>query len=102
MEFSQDGSVIRVRFKGVLTFHDDALAESLIQQLDTALARGITEVRFELADVDALDSHWLGAFVRALRRIRAAGAELRLVRPQPAIRRLITVVELDRLLEVTD
>ena len=84
-------------FQGILSFHDHAEGERLLADLDQALETApAREIRFDLAGVEALDSHWLGVFVRALRRARAAGAEFVLARPGPHLQRLFAAVELDR------
>lgn len=103
MEIIRSGDAILVRFQGVLTFHDDAMAESLLKQTDDLLrAGGVQSVAYDLSGLQALDSHWLGVFVRALRRVREAGAELKLLRPQAGVRRVLNIVELDRLLQIVD
>jgi anti-anti-sigma factor len=103
IELARQGDIVRARFDGILTFHDHAAAEILIADLGRALEQpGAADVRFDLAGVVALDSHWLGVFVRALRRVRESGARLVMERPQPEVRRLFAVVELDRLIEIAD
>lgn len=99
----RDGDIVRGKFAGTMTFHDHQAADDLLAALDEMLkGTGITQVRFDLSEVAVMDSHWLAVFVRALRRIRMAGAKLVMERPQPDVRRLFSLVELDRVLEIAD
>ena len=99
----RDGDIVRGKFAGTMTFHDHQAADELLAALDEKLGEtGVVQVRFDLADVAVMDSHWLAIFVRALRRIRMAGAKFVLERPQPDIRKLFSLVELDRVLEIAD
>jgi anti-anti-sigma factor len=97
----RSGDTVRAKFSGTMTFHDHLAADDLIIRLEQALRdQPVAQVCFDLSDVEALDSHWLGTFVRALRHVRMAGAKLVMERPQPDVRRLFGVVELDRVLEI--
>jgi anti-anti-sigma factor len=99
----RQGDMLRAKFAGVMTFHDHQVADELIADLEGHLAnKGVQEVRFDLSDVQAMDSHWLGIFVRALRHIRMAGAKLVMEKPQPDVRRLFNIVELDRVLDIAN
>lgn len=100
---SRSGETVRAEFEGFLTFHDHQEAEQLMDAVSRELMRNKTNrVVFELGKVEALDSHWLGVFIRILRRVREADAVLVLEKAQPDVRRLFSVIELDRVLEVAD
>jgi anti-anti-sigma factor len=99
----RSGSSLHAKFLGTMTFHDHQVADDFVASLETSLKSGTVEqVRFDLSEVDAMDSHWLGIFVRALRHARMAGAKLVMERPKPDVRRLFTLVELDRVLDIVD
>jgi anti-anti-sigma factor len=99
----RDGDIVRAKCAGTMTFHDHQAGDEMLAALDAMLDKaGITQVRFDLSEVAVLDSYWLSVFIRALRRIRMAGARLVMERPQPDVRRLFSLVELDRVLEIAD
>jgi len=99
----RDGDIIRTKFTGTMTFHDHQAGDEMLVALEKMLEEaGVTQVRFDLSEVAVLDSYWLSIFIRALRRIRTAGARLVMERPQPDVRRLFSLVELDRILEIAD
>jgi len=92
-----------VVFSGVLTFHEADDGEALLRDLEARLAGGgITTIRFDLSRTEAMDSHWLGVFVRLLRRTKEKGVDLVMQRPTAAVRRLFEVIELDRIVTIED
>ncbi|MEC8999561.1 MAG: STAS domain-containing protein [Actinomycetota bacterium] len=56
----------------------------------------------DLTGVDHLDSAGLGAVIGALRRLRTHNGDLRLVCPEPRLRRVFEACDLDRVLELHD
>jgi anti-sigma B factor antagonist len=66
----------------------------LEEQLRLALDRGDTSLVVDLGDVSFLDSTGLSVLVGALQRCRAAGGDLRLVAPQPNVRRVLDITGL--------
>jgi anti-sigma B factor antagonist len=54
----------------------------------------------ELSRVEFLDSTALGTMVGALRRVREAGGEMRVVLPETTARRIFEVTGLDQVLDV--
>lgn len=102
-KISRTGDTIRADFQGFLTFHDHRESERLLEETSSELGQGAARhVVFDLGNVEALDSHWLGVFIRVLRHARDAGADLVIQRPQPDVRRLFSVIELDRIMTVAD
>jgi len=97
------GDAVTVAFSGLLTFHDHDAGDRLVDVLAEQMAdEGVHAVRFDLARVEALDSHWLGVFIRVLRKAREHDVRLEMVRPSADVRRLFQIVELDRVLTIVD
>jgi anti-anti-sigma factor len=97
------GDTVTVSFSGLLTFHDHDAGDRLVDDLAGHMAdEDVHVVRFELANVEALDSHWLGVFIRVLRKARENDVRLEMVRPSADVRRLFQIVELDRVLTIVD
>lgn len=55
---------------------------------------------FDLSGVDFLDSFGLGVIVGALKRVRLLDGDLRLVVPEPRVRRIFEVCDLDRVFDL--
>ena len=90
-----DGAVLRVL--GAL---DMAGAPRLRNAVVSEVGAGTRLVVLDLTGVDHLDSTGLGAVVGALRRLRTHDGELRVVCPEPRVRRVFEVCDLDRVLEL--
>ena len=63
---------------------------------------GNSDLVLDLAGVDFIDSFGLGVLVGALKRARLAGGDIRLVIPEPRIRRVLEVCDLDRVFRIED
>ena len=70
---------------------DIATAPVLRDRLFSLLSGGSTHLVLDLAGMTFIDSRGLGAFIGAARDVRAAGGELDLVHPRPAVRRVIEI-----------
>jgi anti-sigma B factor antagonist len=66
----------------------------LEEQLRGAIDRGNTSLVVDLGEVSFLDSTGLSVLVGALQRCRAAGGDLRLLAPQPNVRRVLDITGL--------
>ena len=75
-------------------------AESLRDALLSALNTGARGLVVDMTATSFLDSAGVNALVRASRRAAAAEAALRLVVTAPAVRRVLDLVGIDRLIEV--
>ena len=81
---------------------DIATAPGLRSQLIGLVTGGRTSVVLDLAGVEFLDSTGLGVIVGVLKRARTLGGDLRLVCPNPAVRRVFEITALDRTMPLAD
>lgn len=78
---------------------DLALAPAVRERLDELVAEGETRIVFDLEHVTFLDSSVLSIFLSARRAVHPVGEVVLLCRPG-FIRRLLGLLEMDRLLRV--
>ena len=64
------------------------------------LAAHATSVLLDLSRVSAVDAAGLGTLVGIKQRVESAGAELRLLNPQRAVRHLLALTRLDEVLDI--
>ena len=76
--------------------------QPLQELLRTQLRLGRSKLVLDLSAVGFCDSSGLGMFVSVHRRAGMADGWLRLARPSPRLRRILTVTNLDRLLGAYD
>jgi anti-sigma B factor antagonist len=81
---------------------DAASLEALNAALSDAVERAATEVVVDLEKTTFLDSLALGALTAAAKRARAQGRGFRVIRPSPAIRRMLEITGLDSYLLAVD
>ena len=79
---------------------DMAGAPRLRGAVVTEVAAGARLLVLDLTGVDHLDSVGLGVVIGALRRLRAHDGDLRLVCPEPRLRRVFEACDLDRILDL--
>jgi anti-anti-sigma factor len=84
---------------GVIDFGSEGL---LYGELAARVADGTPRLVLDLAGVELCDSSGLGMLVRGHRLATAHGGWLRLAAPQPLVRDLLAITNLDRLLPVYD
>ena len=63
---------------------------------------GRTRIRLDLRDVGFMDSQGIHVLAEAHKRLSTTGGALRLIAPSEAVRRLLEVTGLDRILHVED
>ena len=68
----------------------------LREQVMTEVRRGNHQMVLDLTGVDFIDSFGLGVIIGALKRVRLLDGDLRLVVPEPRLRRVFEVCDLDR------
>jgi anti-sigma B factor antagonist len=76
--------------------------QPLLELLTTQLHIGRSKIVLDLDAVSFCDSSGLGMFVSIHRRAGMAGGWLRLARPNPQLRRILAVTNLDRLFGAYD
>ena len=72
----------------------------LRQHVMTQVREGRRRLVLDLSGVDFIDSFGLGAIVGALKRTRLLDGDLRIVVPEPRIRRVFEVCDLDRVFKL--
>jgi anti-sigma B factor antagonist len=77
---------------------DVEVAPELKRRLDAVADSGAQAIVIDLSETTLLDSTVLGVLLRTGKRLRATGAELRLVVARPAIRRIFEITLIDRVL----
>ncbi len=100
-KFRREGDDLVIYVSGALTFHQHKEGEQLVYQVSTLVDQGeVKSVRMNFADVERMDSHWLGVLIRILRRVREKTASFVIEKPNPDISRLFDMVELNRITEI--
>jgi anti-anti-sigma factor len=82
--------------EGVFVDNRGPLLAALLQLADTPRTR----ITIDLTDVPLCDSGALNMFVQVHQRATATGGSLRLTNPQPTVRRILHVRNLDRLIPI--
>lgn len=91
------GSVVVVALEGRL---DLASLDPLKDVLARLVEEGARRLVLDLAGVGHVDSWALAAIVAVVKRLRAAGGDLKLCGLQPAVRLVLDLTQLTRLVEV--
>jgi stage II sporulation protein AA (anti-sigma F factor antagonist) len=81
---------------------DAATAPTLGEALDAAIDQGMRTVVIDAAEITFIDSSGLSVFVAAHKRLKAAGGELVMSAASAAVRRLLGIAGLDRVITVRD
>lgn len=74
----------------------------LRQHVIAAIQDGNSHVLLDLTGVDFIDSFGLGVLVGVLKRARMAGGDIALVIPEPRVRRVLEICDLDRVFRIAD
>jgi anti-sigma B factor antagonist len=100
-ETHDDGATAVVTLRGELDAHDASRLRELFSAAVTELeAASRPCLVVDLTGVAFLDSTALGTIIGAVRRVREAGGELRIVLPETAARRIFEITGLDEVLDV--
>ena len=89
----QPGSTAVFSVHGELDLHE---APELQDRITTAIERGALLIVVDLTEVTFIDSMALGVLLAAVNRFRPSGGVLRLVVPNPNIRRIFEISLLDQ------
>ena len=81
---------------------DMATSPQLREGLQRLVDAGDRQVVVDLAGVSFMDSSGLGALVVMFKALRAVGGRLCLAAVQPAVRRVLTITSVDRVIDVYD
>ena len=87
----------------VLAFHGEADAAAgplLAHALTQATTSGHTRIAIDLADLEFIDTHCLSILFDTHERLRECGGDLTLLSPQPAVRRLLDILQRQDLIEL--
>lgn len=88
-----------VRLTGELDYGTEPRFEACIDQL---IEDERVRIAVELSALEFCDSGCVGGFVTALKRVRQAGGDLILLRPNGRVRRLLDITGLHRFIPTTD
>ena len=103
-EIEPSSNTAIVTLRGELDAHDaPRLREVLtmaVDELGTGLDRDARCLVLDLTGVAFLDSTALGTMIGALRRVREAGGEMRIVLPETPARRIFEITGLEPVLDV--
>ena len=77
-------------------------ANAVRQELDTLMKQGRNRLALSLNQVSFVDSSGLSVFVHAVKMARAAGGDVNLVQPTPAVRSVLELTRLSRIFEIWD
>ncbi len=94
LEVEDLGSTVVMRIRGSVTIHD---AESMQKQLEELTLRKVPVIALDLSEMDFICSTGLGAIILAYLRTRHHQGQIRLVNPQPAVRKLLETTRLTKL-----
>ena len=79
---------------------DDSNSAALGQTCEQLLTEGQRQFVLDLHAVDFIDSAGLAILIRCFQRVRTSAGRFVLAAPQPAVRRILELMRLDRIFEV--
>ncbi len=97
LETEQQGSTVVVRVCGSVSIGD---AESLRDRLAEFTASKVPLIVLDLSEMDFICSTGLGAIILAHVRARRYEGQVRLVAPQPIVRKLLETTRLTKLFQI--
>jgi len=99
LERRSDGEVEVVQLASRL---DASNAPKVREELDSLMNRGRNLLALNLNGVSFVDSSGLSVFVHAVKSARAAGGNVNLIHPSPAVRSVLELTRLSRIMEIWD
>ena len=75
-------------------------ADAFYQAVMSGYSETSSDICFDCENLSFIDSTTLGTFVKILKKVRADGKSMRLVRLQPKIKKLFLICSLDSIMEI--
>lgn len=75
-------------------------AEAFYQAVIGGYGETPNDICFDCENLSFIDSTTLGTFVKILKKVRADGKKMRLIRLQPKIKKLFLICSLDSIIEI--
>lgn len=97
MADGESGPVIKLSGEADLT-----TVEGLNDVLNSQIRTGVPVLTLDLAELRFADSATIAALVRAARAMSDQGGRLELIRPQPTVARVLTLMGVDQVITVRD
>jgi len=94
LETEEIGPAVVVRVRGSLGFKE---ADNMQARLEELAGRQVPMIILDLCDMDFICSSGLGAIIAGHLKCRHHSGELRLVNPQPEVRKLLETTRLTKL-----
>ncbi len=79
---------------------DASNASEVRRRIDSLMDRGRNRLALDLDQVSFVDSTGLSVFVHAVKSARATGGNINLIHPSPAVRSVLELTRLNRILEI--
>jgi anti-anti-sigma factor len=96
------GDVGFLALSGDLTEGSAYRQGAIFHRIDRLAATGKRLLVLDLTNLASVDAMGLGEIAEAYRRARAGGADLKLLRPQPRVDRLLSITKLRTVIDVCD
>lgn len=79
---------------------DSENADEFYAEVMPAYEAAPSDITFDCADLEFIDSTTLGTMVKILKHVKTDGHKLRLVRLQPRLKKLFVICALDTIMEI--
>jgi anti-sigma B factor antagonist len=99
LDLTKDGAGATVSLRGEL---DTSNAQSVREVLEQLRREGVTEITLDLEHLAFMDSTGLAVFLGAMKRLRGAGGDIVLSKPNERITRTLVITGLDRAFRIID
>ena len=98
MEHERKNSTVTVRISGEL---DHCSAQSIRRELDALIGEpGVKTLILDLRDMTFMDSSGIGLIMGRFKRMTELGSDILIANPSPAIRKLIGLASVERVVRV--
>lgn len=100
MHFEYIGDTLKVIIKGDLDNHNVSVMRDVIDQETDK--HPIKNIIFDLRELEFMDSSGVGLIVGRFKRIKAFGGNVYIAEPKPAVKRVIDVSGLNKIIPIFD